>query len=72
MKILVKVKPNSREERVEKTGENEFTLRIKAPAKEGKANKAVVKLLSEHFLVPKSRIAIIKGTAGRTKVINIG
>lgn len=71
MKIIVKIKPNSKEESVVKTGEEEFTLRVKAPAKEGKANKAVIDLLSGYFDIPKSRIIIIKGLASKTKVISI-
>jgi uncharacterized protein len=71
MKILAKVRPNSKEERVEILGGNEFSIWTKAPAKEGKANEAVIKLLSRHFNIPKSRILIIKGLSSRNKVIDI-
>lgn len=71
MKIFIKVKASSRQESVEKTGENEYMVRVNAPAKEGKANEGVIELLSEHFDVPKSRITILKGHAGKNKVISI-
>lgn len=71
MKIFAKVKPNSKEEKVEKIGENEFILRVKAPPKENKANEAAVDLLSEYFNVGKSRVAIIKGRKSKNKIIEI-
>lgn len=71
MKISVKVKPNSKTPFVEKTGENSYTAAVKAPAKEKRANRALIELLSEHFGIPKSRISILKGHAARDKVISI-
>jgi len=71
MKLLVKVKPNSKVPLLEKTGPNSYVARIKAPAKEGKANDALAELLGDHFNVPKSRITILKGRASRDKVISI-
>lgn len=69
MKISVRVKPNSKDERVEKVAEGEFVVRVKAPAKEGKANEAAVGALSEYFGVAKSRIVIVKGHNSRNKVV---
>ena len=37
----------------------------------GRANEAVIKLLSEYFNVAKSRIVISKGLASRDKVVTI-
>jgi len=71
MKILVKVKANSKVKKVEKVSENEFVLRVKAPAKEGKANAAAIELLSEYFDTPKSRITIIKGQTSTVKIIDL-
>ena len=71
MRISVRVKANSKKESVEKIGEREFLVRVKAPAKEGRANEAVIELLSEYFNVPKSRISIAIGKSGKNKVVNI-
>ena len=71
MKIFVKVKPSSKVERVTKVSENEFILSVKAPAKEGRANEALVRLLSEYFDMPKSRITILKGLTSRDKIIEL-
>ena len=57
MKILVKVKPSSKIEQLVREGDS-FIVKVKEPAKEGRANRAVMKLLAEHFNVPKSQVRI--------------
>ena len=71
MRITVKLKPGSKEERVEKTGENEFSIRVNPPAREGKANQRLIELLSEYFDIPKNRISILRGHKARNKVLDI-
>ncbi len=71
MKISVKVKPNSKIGKVEKASENEFILYVKAAPKGGRANEAAIRLLSEYFAVPKSRITILKGHTSRNKIIEL-
>lgn len=71
MRIYVKVKPNSKQERVEKLSSDEFVVCVKTPAQEGKANLALIKLLSEYFDIPKSMIILVKGQKGRNKIIDV-
>ena len=68
MKISVKVKPQAKEDRVEKIGLNDYIIWVKAKAIDGKANQAVVKILSEYFDIAKSKVALIKGKKARNKV----
>ena len=70
-RICLKVKPGSSKERLERITNNEFFARVNAPAQEGKANAAAIKLLSEYFDIPKSRIIIVRGERSRDKVIEI-
>ena len=70
MKIQVKVKPNSRTEEISQQGDR-FTVKVKEPPREGKANQAVIKLLAKHFGVPKSRVRIVSGFSSREKVIEV-
>jgi len=70
VKIQVKVKPNSKTQEVSQEG-NSFTVKVKEPPREGKANQAVVKLLAEHFGVPQSRVRILSGFGSRNKVIEV-
>ena len=70
MKISVKVKPNSKIEKVEKD-QGFFLIHVKEPPQEDRANLAVINLLSEYFKVPKSRISILKGKKSRQKIVEI-
>ena len=71
MRISVKVKPNSKEEKIEKLGNDQFIIKVKAPAQEGKANKAMIKLLSKYFDIPKSMIIISQGEHYGNKIVDI-
>ncbi len=70
MILSVKVKPNSRDNRMSKEN-GVLVIRIHAPAQEGKANKAVVEFLSESMDIPKSFIEIVGGTTSQNKRISI-
>ncbi|MFQ5681827.1 MAG: DUF167 domain-containing protein [Candidatus Binatia bacterium] len=70
-KIWVTVKPQAKREEVKKTIIGEYLALVRTPAREGKANKALVKLLADHFSVPKSSIRIIRGQSSRRKLVEI-
>ncbi|MDO8700761.1 MAG: DUF167 domain-containing protein [Deltaproteobacteria bacterium] len=70
-RIWVTVKPQARKEEVVRLAEGEFRVSVHAPAKEGKANEAVVELLASHFTVTKSAIRIVRGQSARRKLIEI-
>lgn len=70
MKVSVRVKANSKKESVEKKS-GEYVVCVKEPAKEGKANEAVVEKIAEYFGVPKSRVRIISGHTFHKKVIEV-
>ena len=67
MKFKTKVLPNSKTEGVVKEADGILKIKVKEPAKEGKANKRCVELLSKRFKVPKSYIKIIKGLKSKEK-----
>ena len=71
MKISVRVKPGSKKENVERVDDTNFIAHVKAPPVEGKANDALVRLLSDYFGVPKNHIQIIKGTTSKYKLVEI-
>ncbi|HVM77076.1 MAG TPA: DUF167 domain-containing protein [Candidatus Paceibacterota bacterium] len=79
MKILVRAKPGAKAPRIEEItglfeakGERQFVIAVKEPAKEGKANRAIERALSEYFNVPVSQIRIVSGETRRDKVVEIG
>lgn len=71
MRISIKVKPNAKQERLERVSENSFSLWVKEKPQEGKANEAAAKILAEHFGVAKSEVVLLKGRASRQKIFEI-
>lgn len=71
MKIIVKAKPGSREDKIEKIDEANYIVYVKAFAIDGKANAAVVALLADYFDISQSLVEILSGHMARVKVIEI-
>ena len=72
MKISVHLKPNARHrEEVVVGGDGSLTVYTKAPAIEGRANLAAVKLLAKHFGVAPSKLKLVRGAASKYKVFEI-
>ncbi|MBI4225239.1 MAG: DUF167 domain-containing protein [Candidatus Sungbacteria bacterium] len=71
MRIFVAAKPGAKEERVEKIDETHFTVAVKEPPVQGKANRAIIKALAAYFNVPAWRVSIVSGHTSRQKVIEI-
>jgi len=71
MKIQVKVKPNAKHAKVEKSPDGIYLVAVNAPAVEGKANKAVIEAIAKHFGVRKSAVSILVGQKGKLKTLSI-
>ena len=70
MLLYLKIKPNQRFARVEGSVNN-WVIKIKAPAIEGKANEHLVSYLSKIFNLPKSKILLKKGKTSPLKCLEI-
>lgn len=71
MQIKVKVKPNSKIQKIEEAADRSLIVYLKSPPVDGKANEELIKVLSENFHVPQSRIRIKSGLSSRQKLIEI-
>ncbi|AUT00866.1 hypothetical protein CLI64_10920 [Nostoc sp. CENA543] len=71
MQKKVKVKPNSKQQKIEEQADGSLTVYLKSPPVDGKANEELIKLLAEKFDVPKSHIRIKSGLTSRQKLIEI-
>lgn len=71
MQKRVKVKPNSKEQKIEEQSDGSLTVKLKSAPVDGKANEELIKLLAENFNVSKSRIRIKSGLSSRQKLIEI-
>lgn len=71
MTISVRAKPNSSAEAVEKIDETTFTVSVKEPPVQGRANAAIIKALAGCFNVPTYKVKIISGYTSRNKLVKI-
>jgi uncharacterized protein (TIGR00251 family) len=71
IRLATRVTPNAGRNQI--TGYKDGVLQVKvaAPPEKGKANKALVDLLSDRLGIRKSSIDIIKGETSRNKVVLI-
>jgi len=71
MKISVNVKPNAKQERLEKIAEDNFLVWVKERPQDGKANQAATKILAEYFGVAKSQVILLRGQTSRHKIFEV-
>ncbi|MBI2634246.1 DUF167 domain-containing protein [Candidatus Peregrinibacteria bacterium] len=74
--IRVKVIPRSGKNEIveimeDSSGEKTWKIRIKAIPEKGKANKELIRFLSEEFKTEKENISIISGETDHLKLIKI-
>lgn len=72
--VRLRVTPRGGADRIEGRGEDAdgepyLKLRVSAVAEKGKANEAVLKLLSKAWGVPKSALSLVSGETGRIKIV---
>lgn len=71
MQITVFVHPNSKRPRIDKDLLGDLHVYVNQPPLEGKANRAVIEALAEHFKVSRSWIKLIRGEKSKIKVFEI-
>ncbi len=72
MRIQIKVMPRAKRPGVEQLSDGSWRVAVSAPAKDGKANAAVIEALAKRFDVPKGAVKIVRGLASRHKEVEIG
>lgn len=71
MQKRVKVKPNSKQQSIKEETDGSFTIHLKSPPVDGKANEELIKILAKKFDLPKSKIRIKSGLSSQQKLIEI-
>lgn len=72
MKYTVLIKPYSKKgPLVEARADGSLVVYVREPATEGKANTALVELLSAYFGVPKTAVTILRGHTSRHKIVEV-
>ncbi len=70
-RISVKVTPRASRNELVELPDGGFVARVAAPPADGAANRAVIRLLAEHFDIAPSRIRLVSGAASRQKVFEV-
>ena len=71
MLIKVKAFPNSKRGEIVKKSKHSYEVKLKEKPIKGRANKALVEILSLYFKTPKVNIRLIKGFKERNKILEI-
>jgi uncharacterized protein len=70
-RIAVIVKPKARKPEIVKISPVNYRIAVREPAQNGRANEAVINLLSEHLGIPRSQLKIVRGVSSRHKLIEV-
>lgn len=76
MKLHIRLTPKASSDRIGEEielpeGTRQLKVYVTAVPEDGKANAAMIALLSKHFRVPKSGITILRGATDRNKLVEI-
>jgi uncharacterized protein (TIGR00251 family) len=69
--FVIRVTPRASADAVAGVREGALLVRVTAPPLEGKANDAVVALLSTVLGVPRGQVRVERGAAARTKRVSV-
>jgi hypothetical protein len=69
--VCVRLKPNAKREKVETDEAGGLRVWVNAPPVEGRANAALIEILSETLDIPKSYLSIKRGLGSKNKVVEV-
>jgi uncharacterized protein len=70
-KIAVRVRTGAHRDEVVGALDGVLLVRVAAPAHEGRANRALCRLLAKRLDVAPSRVAIVRGQRSREKLLEV-
>ena len=71
MYIKIKATPGAKKELFEKRSDDTFTVCVKEPAKNNRANKRISALIALHFGVSEEVVRLVSGHRSRNKVFSV-
>ena len=71
MRTVVRVVPKARRNAVKVADDGSLRVRVTAAPEDGKANEALVSLLSKQLQVPKFSVRVVRGHRARDKVVEV-
>jgi uncharacterized protein len=71
MKIQVKVKPNSGQQKIKELEDGSLIIFLKSSPINGKANQELIKILAKKYSVTQAQVTIKTGLGSKNKLIEI-
>jgi uncharacterized protein (TIGR00251 family) len=71
MILKVYLKPNSKEQKIQKISDSEYKIFVKSKPIENKANYELIKILANYLNIKSSNISIISGAKSKIKILKI-
>ena len=69
--LSVRAVPRASKNEIQGPHNGALKIRLTTPPVDGKANQALIKLLSKSLNIPRSRIELIQGETSRSKIFRI-
>jgi uncharacterized protein (TIGR00251 family) len=69
--ITVRLQPRGRRDELVGMRDGVLVARVSAPPVDGRANRALCRLIADHAGVAASKVAIVRGARSRDKVVEI-
>lgn len=71
MKITVIARTGKRKTSVEQLTPTAFCVSVTAPARDGRANQAIIEALSDYFHISPAKIILLSGSTSSTKIYSL-
>jgi len=69
--VRVRVRAGARREELRPTGDGRIVAQVTAPAREGRANQALCRLVAKQLRIAPSSVVIVRGAHSRDKLIRV-
>ena len=70
-RVRVRVSPGAKSPAIVAPHGDGWKVRVAAPAEGGRANDAVLRLLSDTLSLPRNAVTLVSGRSGRDKIIEL-
>ena len=70
-RVRVRVSPGAKSAGIVGPHGNGWKIRVAVPAEGGRANDALVRLLSDALSVPRDAVTLVSGHSGRDKIVEL-
>lgn len=67
----MRAQPGARRDEIVGVRDGVLVARVRAPAREGRANEALCRLIARELGVGASRVSVVRGAGSREKVVRV-